>query len=352
MARLLFVVVDLAFITPTHAEKPVLLLLSGLIPPIGNADGLSEGPGRSERSVIPCCLQIPFMSATCLSRQNDALAHISENLAVFKILARVSILGSNHTCADVVQKLKTIAPSHVCVELCRDRHSSLMHNKSGAVDMKSVMNYSHKFNTPIHCIDQSIYVTASKLRASLHKRAQNDLLKYVFFHSALERMALPLLYGRLYFATRGMKLAIFDKFICNWLLTPEKLATATETAINTGSTYEAIKVLSVTTESSENTDNPFFSTTPRGYHLLCDHHQLHDILFKTIITDRDKFMAQAIIKVAKQTTGQIAVVVGENHVAGITANLQEGDLIDSADDSFYPTLTDWVQLKILEKLLL
>ena len=218
--------------------------------------------------------------------------------------------------------------------------------------MTSVVNYCKSTNTRIHCIDQSIYVTAANLKASLNHNALMDILKYICFHSPLENLSLSLLHVNLLLACRGWRYpSSFNTIICNWLLTPERLTAALQVAQVTRSRHSAIEFLSKDDPPVDIYTNPFFSTTPRGYHRLCERHQLHEILSKVVISDRDEVMARSIAQVAKHCPGHVAVVVGENHVDGISRLLKD-DLPEAVSaDSTYPTLSDWFKLKLLTHLL-
>jgi len=204
---------------------------------------------------------------------------------------RVTVLGSVHSNSKVLDQLRGLKISHVGVELCQNRLKSLQSGRKGSADMSSVVGYCNSEKINLHCIDDSIFLTAAKFH-NLSRPARLDILKYIFT---------PRL-----FLTDNPVSCIINR-------------------------------------------NAYYSPTPLEYQRLCDRYRVDELLLQILITERDETMAAAIRKIA-ETVDELVVVVGELHVPGLTKNLSgPGNSYPPSEIS--PTISDFLKLKVLEKLI-
>ncbi len=68
-----------------------------------------------------------------------------------------------------------------------------------------------------------------------------------------------------------------------------------------------------------------------GWDALCAHHGIHQTLNRVLIHERDEYMAAEIDRLFNiHSNDNIAVVVGENHIAGIKEALSRGVKVSDA----------------------
>ena len=229
--------------------------------------------------------------------------------------------------------------------------------KSHAKDMVAVVEFCKTHNISISCVDYSICSTATDFYGSLSGSARSDLIRYVILCPSMQRLSLGAACFKLLVASklsRPSTSGYLDRLVTKWLIDPELWESAISIAKDTKSVKEALKsVQTPTLQSSSN--NPFYQTSPRAYHRLCQDHNLHEHLFKWLITDRDLFMTRSISRVMSKLPAEarVAAVVGENHVKGMAA-LFESEISPNHPPRSQqtPTFSDWLKLKLLEKLLI
>jgi hypothetical protein len=265
---------------------------------------------------------------------------------------RVTVLGSVHSTADVIPRLHALKPSLVLVELCKQRLDALENGKGRATDMCAVLKYCSTRKIKVEPIDQCVYLTVNEFHNSLSPAALRDVLWFLSMRTVFRRLAAIAFCIEASRSSRGYDPVDFlSRFISDWLISPTQINKALEIAKLTRNSDKALQAIC---PEPADVGNPFSFEFPNAYKRLCEKHGIDQILNRVLLRDRDRIMAAAVLEKIRDLpeSESVAVVVGENHVTGLSELLKPGIYFaPKIAETITPTLSDVFKLKMLERLL-
>lgn len=233
----------------------------------------------------------------------------------------VHIIGSVHSTSSCVERVSSLAPSHLFVEATRDTIGLIKRNprhSEALLDLPSLVSYSEQHRIPLHAMDTTAADLTHRLFSDLSPREKLALWRYVMGRKLLSPAA-----NLVFVSTLSTPSSMTDAFIERWAIAPSALAEARSIISKGGSEEDVGRLL----ESSDDISSFRRSKSdPLSYTEMCDRFLIDNRLQSVIIDYRNDFMCHQVRRVVKTIPPEsvCAIVVGKNHVDGMFANLSRG----------------------------
>ena len=210
----------------------------------------------------------------------------------------IHIFGSVHSIKVDVAVLRNLKPSYVFVEATRDIISLIRQNPKHSpflLDLPSIIEFTEVDSIPIYPIDASSSVITDRVFGGMSVFDKGLIWSYI-----IRRMFAMPVASLLFDLSLRFNLRYFDQFINRW-----------------GS------VFSVPGEVMSFHADPKYD--PVSYLDLCEKTKIDKRLQSGLIEFRDEYMSDQVLRIVRTIPDDsvCVVVVGKNHVDGMSQNLQD-----------------------------
>ena len=233
----------------------------------------------------------------------------------------VTMIGSIHSNDSCISQLLQLRPTHLFVEATRDTIGLIRRKEQSRTlkDLPSLVRFSDEHQIPIHGIDLRTPTIAARVFDGLSVSGKLAVWRYVLSRKLLAPVAQYLLD-----LTMNVKHTRVDQFIFRWAASPHLVADIRR-LLATDAGQSAIDELIL----SKQDVSSFLSRRdydPLAYLELCDKTAIDVRLQSALIDYRNAYMCNEIRSIVRSIPDNsvCAVVVGQNHTAGMISNLQRG----------------------------
>lgn len=204
-----------------------------------------------------------------------------------------------------------------------------LHNTRLLRDIPAVLKFSDSSNTQIHPMDASLQALTVRLLGGFSLQRKVAVWRYL----VKRQLSVPLA-NTLLLKVMQQDESCFDEFVCQWAIPRVLLEELRQMRRSGRSVDEMLDVVNSDRQVTSFLCDKSFD--PEAYIELCEDTGIDRRLQSIIIDYRNAFMCHQIRRVVRTIPDEsvCAVIVGQNHVSGMTENLSQG--LDFVPAEFSP----------------
>ena len=260
----------------------------------------------------------------------------------------VHLVGSVHSASNALSDVRSISPTHLFLEATRDVIGLIKRNPKHSprlLDLPALVDYAECTRIPLHAIDASSPSLAHRVMNGLSERDKFRVWSYIASRQVFAPLA-----NLAFIAYLDSQRSPLDTLIARWGISRELLADARRHIESGNSVGEVPALIESRQDSTSFLADPAYD--PGAYIDLCERTGIDRRLQSVVIDYRNDYMCNQIRRVVRSLPGAsvCAVVVGKNHIEGMTQNLLHG--MDYVPASLAGSPTDSTKSPFMDQLLL